>query len=246
MYSLRPDRLSLLTALVGTFMVISGLTGVAASWFYPPRNGSTEPDDPCLQISHREYDLGSSLQQNQKCTARIQISNAGHDSIRILRFETDCGCTLILPERKELAPGQETSAEATVNLGMNRGDFARKCAIVYQHDHEEVTRRSQFVLSGHIIPEFDVSPTLVSFDRNVEKTEIVTFTVNRGSLDARVTGVSTQGVTAERLQSDNGKSQQISITFHPDRYHGAQDRAKVYVDTGNTVQRDFSIEVVIR
>lgn len=223
--------------LIAIALIVFGATGMAVALL------KSRPDagyESALSLSADSCDLGDSLRQGQKYSVSIEVANHGDAELRILRFESDCGCTLLMADKKTLLPGEQTTIKAQLDTGTNRGSFARHCAVIYRQGERPDSRRP-FVIRGRIVPEFEVSPAMLSFDRSASGSQIVSFAPRDGAqLDVQVKGVSADGLSAVALPEG------IEVTFNPRKYNGGQGVAKVFVATGNPVESHFTIDVVIR
>ncbi len=238
----------------GLISFLSGCFGFVV-WLFLFLGGNSDESyryrdraDPAFSLSTDQYDLGESLRQMQKHTATFQIMNRGIDEIRILRFQVDCGCTAVLSDSSLLAPGQATHMTAAVSMGTTRGRFARTCTVFYQHATEAVARKRRVMIVGAVIPEFDVSPQALTFDRSAPQSQLISFKARPGAqLDLAVNDISAAGLSAKRIQSSaEDGTQRVEIVFDPNSYTGGQGTASVSFATGNSVEPVYRLPIAFR
>jgi Protein of unknown function (DUF1573) len=236
---------------VGLFAVTFGVSGIVAVSIVPEvrnlRNNRDVIEDPSFTISASRIVLGNSLRQQQNYSATVEVTNQGIDDITIVRFDVDCGCTALMSGRRRLPPGCATTINATLNTGTLRSEFERHCHVVYRHTDEPQDRTRTFTIVGRVIPEFDVEPANVIFDRTARSSKVVSFSSQfAASLDLSITGVAPRGISAVRIPDSQDGCQSIRIDFTPEAFDSQETTGDILISTGSAVEPTFRVGVVIR
>jgi hypothetical protein len=75
---------------------------------------------PKVSIQLTEFDFGD-INQNDIVNHSFVITNTGGDILQILDLKASCGCTVAIPDKKELKPGESTQIKVTFNSGGRKG-----------------------------------------------------------------------------------------------------------------------------
>ena len=97
----------------------------------------------------------------------FKIVNVGDAELEISDIKADCGCTVVEPERKILAPTEESKIKVTFN---SAGFVGRKTKSVRVYTNDPYKRSVSLTLTGEVQQEIDTKPRRVFFD-----------TISRGS-----------------------------------------------------------------
>lgn len=79
---------------------------------------------PRLVLAHTSHDFGE-VTQGKIVEHRFPFSNGGDAELRILDVSTPCGCTVVLPDKTALAPGESSHIDVTYDSAARSGDVER-------------------------------------------------------------------------------------------------------------------------
>lgn len=79
---------------------------------------------PRLVLEHTSHDFGE-VTQGKIVEHRFPFSNGGDAELRIEDVSTPCGCTVALPDKKSLAPGESSYLDVTYDSAARSGDVER-------------------------------------------------------------------------------------------------------------------------
>lgn len=236
-----------LKACVVVFMV----NACALLYYYVTNLAS--PKDATLSFSSDILELGVHLKQKNTYRLKQTVTNIGKREIEITRLETDCGCTLAIPEKKVLMPSESMNIDVMLDTVTNRGKFVRNCTLYYRHSGQSVENASSFQLSGRIVPEYEVNPSLVVFEVGQSESRLVTFSAsNSADMDVHVAESSNECLSSKKVrETRSGRPgernvQQIVIAFDSRKYLDGFGNAHVSVATGNAIEPFYRIDVVFR
>jgi cytochrome c5 len=79
---------------------------------------------PRIAFEHRAFDFGEVL-QGKIVEHRFPFTNTGDAELVIQDATTPCGCTVVLPDKKNLAPGESGYLDVTYDSAARSGDVER-------------------------------------------------------------------------------------------------------------------------
>ncbi len=82
--------------------------------YFPPMNEQELAQAPKLKIDKLVHDFGT-VKQGEVLKTTFSISNEGKKTLKILKTKASCGCTIGIPEKKELKGGESTLLRVTFN-----------------------------------------------------------------------------------------------------------------------------------
>ncbi|MCJ7751062.1 MAG: DUF1573 domain-containing protein [Armatimonadetes bacterium] len=130
-------------ALLAVFMV-PGFAAPAASDDAVPR----------IEIADKVFDFGTMYQAEQVKHAFI-LRNVGNALLRIEKTKATCGCTVVAPEKRELASGESTPLNVTFRSGSMSGQVLKH---VYVDTNDPAEPRVTLTVQGQVKAEIKVSP----------------------------------------------------------------------------------------
>jgi hypothetical protein len=103
--------------------------------------------EPKTVIRPMKYDFGDIIQDSVITTIFV-ITNEGSDLLKIDTVWASCGCTAVMPAKKELKPGESTDLKVTFN-SKGRSGRQRKTINVETNDPNNSTLK--LALTGNVI-----------------------------------------------------------------------------------------------
>jgi hypothetical protein len=167
----RPRRNLLVRKMAGigvwrTLCLAAGLMAVAGLAFGDePVGGAapagvTEPDGgesseaPRIEFNSSTFDFGT-MYQNEEVSHTFVLRNAGSGVLEIQRVKSSCGCTAAIPEKRELAAGEETTLKVTFKSGSRRDRVTQH---VYVESNDPEQPRTDITVTGIVKVEVEVTP----------------------------------------------------------------------------------------
>jgi hypothetical protein len=167
-----------------------------------------------------EYDYGE-WDNEEKVEHDFVIKNIGEGTLNIKQVRTSCGCTVAQPKKNVLAPGEETTVNAVLNLKGRQGSQVK--TITVASDDPE-TPIYQLRMKGTAIAAIAVDPERVNFGK-IESDEIPPQTVkiftDREEVNFKIMSVEATSVPElepDVLKTDlkviePGKSYELTLSF---------------------------------
>jgi mono/diheme cytochrome c family protein len=94
---------------------------------------------PRLVLEHTSHDFGE-VTQGKIVEHRFPFSNGGDAELRITDVSTPCGCTIGMPDKKVLEPGESSYIDVTYDSAARSGDVERVVTILSNDPvHPELT-----------------------------------------------------------------------------------------------------------
>jgi len=82
------------------------------------------PAGPRLVLEHTSHDFGE-VTQGKIVEHRFPFSNGGDAELKIEDVSTPCGCTVVLPDKTDLGPGEASYIDVTYDSAARSGDVER-------------------------------------------------------------------------------------------------------------------------
>ncbi len=161
------------------------------------------------------YDFGE-VDSEEKVEHAFVIRNVGTDQLEIRNVRTSCGCTVAQPDKKSLAPGEETKVSATLSLKGRQG-AQTKTITIESNDPENPTYKLEF--KGTAVAAITVEPRMVNFGRipdNESKSETIRIWSTKPDLAFKVESVEVLGseqVKAELKEVQKGKEYALHVAL---------------------------------
>jgi cytochrome c553 len=83
---------------------------------------------PRLVLEHTAYDFGE-VTQGKIVAHRFPFSNGGGADLKIEDVSTPCGCTVVLPDKTLLKPGESSYIDVTYDSAARSGDVEREVTV---------------------------------------------------------------------------------------------------------------------
>lgn len=150
--------------------------------------GATSGKVPKIVVDQSTFDFGK-IEGKSSVEHTFTLRNEGEGTLEIEKAKPSCGCTVANLSSKILAPGEEATLTAKLNL-KGRTGTQRKTITVESNDLK--TPRKVLTLSGKVIAEFEFNPRHVFFNQiadNEEVERVVTVTSRKG---VEIVGVTTK------------------------------------------------------
>ncbi len=109
--------------------------------YFPPMSEAELAKAPKIQLNKTEHDFGT-VKQGEVLKTQFEISNEGKDPLKILKTKASCGCTIGIPEKQILKPGEVTLLNVTFNTAGRVGK-QHKTIRIFSND----PRNSEIVLT---------------------------------------------------------------------------------------------------
>lgn len=214
---------------VCAFALLLGLTGAAAA-------------APILHVSKRVVDFGK-IDQFQQVREKVTLRNDGTAPLRILKVDTDCGCTAGALTDSLIPPGRETPIEIAFSSKDYQGP-QEKTVTIKTNDPAEPTFR--ITVRADVVPYVRVSDERIRF-ATVKKGEAasqkIRFSAEKG-FGLKIESVSEGGeFLATRVEADPNPKEEafwLHVSLKADAPAGPF-RKVIDVDTGGKVKRTFHI-----
>ncbi len=207
---------------------------------------ATAADEVFARIEFEEtiFDFGT-MYQHEEVTHLFKFRNVGAAPLKIGKVKSTCGCTAAMPEKRELAPGEETNLKVTFRSGTFRDRVAKH---VHVDSNDPVQPRVTLTIQGKVKVEIEVKPRGV-YVGSLKVGESVQRLVEITPVD--VTGFSILGlesdnpavrVGAPRPLGEDRPGYKLAIDIGPVNEPGRL-RAKVKVRTDLEHTKEFQISV---
>lgn len=120
-----PAKIRALGLLTGIVMLVANLAVLTLTNTSSPSSLSSKTPQvvfskPPLLLDPPLVDLGM-VKQEDESHAVVSYTNVSHETTRILKVESSCGCTVAKPSKEDLAPGETGQLSITFRPGSNRG-----------------------------------------------------------------------------------------------------------------------------
>lgn len=107
-----------------------------------------------IEFPELTFDFGT-MYQNEEVTHLFTFRNIGRAPLEIGKVKSSCGCTAAMPEKRELAPGEETTLKVTFRSGTMRDRVVKH---VYVDSNDPVEPRVTLTVQGAVKVEIELSP----------------------------------------------------------------------------------------
>ena len=84
---------------------------------------------PKVIYDKTRHDFGN-IQQRTQVQAEFKIKNEGEGTLYIRKTKASCGCTVSVPKKNVLAPGEETVLEVTYSTGSRKGKQKKSITVI--------------------------------------------------------------------------------------------------------------------
>lgn len=197
---------------------------------------------PLLHISNRAVDFGR-IDQFQQVREKLTIRNDGTSPLRILKIDSDCGCTAGALSDSLILPGREVSIEIAFSSKDYQGP-QDKTITIKTNDPAEPTLR--IAVRADVVPYVRVSDERARFATvklGESATQKIRFSSEKG-FGLKIESVGDGGeYLATRVEADPSAKEEafwLHLTLKPDAPAGPF-RKVIDVDTGGKVKRTFHI-----
>ncbi len=176
---------------------------------------------PQLKLSQTTWDFGT-LWYGDPCETNLEISNAGTGTLKLLKVDSTCGCTVPQPEKRELGPGEKTRLRIRYNTKKNQVNVSQSVTIETNDPAHQTVR---ILVKGRVNNVFSASPTdKLAFGqllRDSQSSRTIELTCN---LKERVTLAMPSGPTERfkvRLEElERGQRYRLTAATLPPLKHG--------------------------
>ncbi len=114
---------------------------------------------PRLGVDSAKHDFGV-VSPWKTLIHRFALTNESNQNIRLGPVETSCGCTAVVLDKADLASGEQTSLEASLNPGGRDGELHASVQINVGGPQKEVLL---LTLTGQAKAPFRITPPLLDF-----------------------------------------------------------------------------------
>ncbi len=195
-----------LNAWMAAALVLAALLGA--------RTAVAEDAKPSIFSPAPEFEFGS-RDNEEKVDHSFTVINVGTAELKITDVKTTCGCTVAELKKKQLAPGEETSIDVTLNLKGKQGPQQKQITVM---SNDPATPAYKLTLKGEAVPAVLVEPALANFGRVLDAQpapQVVTIKANQEGLSFNVTGVqlAEKEFTQELKTITAGKEYAIEVSL---------------------------------
>jgi hypothetical protein len=224
------SRTSLLAVTIVFFLV-----SVAAAFLAVPK----QPEG--LYASPTAADLGE-LPQEKRLTTTFTIRNAFSEPVTIDEIVRTCGCTEFELKNHSLAPGEETSLNATISTGRARGRITAYLIVLF---HLEKGERDSITLPimAHVVPEIDCQPPVLVFRANHGETKELRLSSKPGHPFLAKRAYCYHPAFKAHLLEDRNT---IEVTFDPSRCTSDVLDARILIDTSSATEPTIRIPLRVQ
>lgn len=123
---------------------------------------------PKIEIVGGEtLDWGKVKLEDSPLTKKVQIKNAGTETLKILNVKPGCGCTTAPLDKTELGPGEIATMDVTLRL--SDGGQVSKSIRIQSNDSEK--ENTMVILKADVFTPITVAPKYLSFRNMTVGTE---------------------------------------------------------------------------
>jgi len=154
-----PSRTMLSSLILLILMAASALLAPAAS------------AAPGIHFDQPTFDFGTIFQED-RVDHEFVVRNIGDAPLKIDKVTSSCGCTAVLPPKKEIAPGATAPIRVTFRSGRMKGPISKS---IYVESNDPAQPKVTLTITGVVKQEVEISPGSVLFGnvglgRTVERT----------------------------------------------------------------------------
>jgi len=84
---------------------------------------------PVIELTNMQFDFGK-VPEGKVVDHIFSIKNSGNATLSINEVKTSCGCTATVLDKKELAPGEETTLKVELNTANRSGKMSKNVTII--------------------------------------------------------------------------------------------------------------------
>jgi len=106
--------------------------------YFPPMTAEQLAQAPRLKFENPVHDFGS-IKQGESVTTDFVFTNTGKSELNIRQTRASCGCTVSVPEKSTLQPGESSAIKVTFNSAGRRG-IQQKSISVFSNDPANPTQ----------------------------------------------------------------------------------------------------------
>ncbi|MES2764592.1 MAG: DUF1573 domain-containing protein [Bacteroidota bacterium] len=112
---------------------------------------------PKIQIEGGDtYDWGKVKPAQSPLKTTLKVKNAGNQELKISDVKVGCGCTTTGIAKKELAPGETTTLDISLNIGTNTGGLTKTVTIM---SNDPAASTKMILLKAEIVRAIQFSPS---------------------------------------------------------------------------------------
>ena len=121
-----------------------------------PEGSSVGESDqaPCIEFDEVTFNFGR-MYQHEEVSHVFLFRNTGNATLKIEKVRSTCGCTAALPQKREIAPGEEGAIKTTFRSGSMRNRVVKH---IYVDSNDPACPRVTLTVTGEIEVEVEVSP----------------------------------------------------------------------------------------
>jgi hypothetical protein len=103
---------------------------------------------PHISFKEKTYNYGKAAQKS-KVTHEFAFTNTGKSDLILRKIKSSCGCTVVKPDTKVLAPGESSSLKVVFNTGTRKGPQSKVVTVISNDPENSVER---LYLKGSVQP----------------------------------------------------------------------------------------------
>jgi hypothetical protein len=89
--------------------------------YFPPMTQAELAQAPRLQLDRAKHEFGG-VRQGNIAETEFTLSNTGQSVLNLRDIKSNCGCTVGVPEKKDLQPGESVKLKVSVNTEGRKGN----------------------------------------------------------------------------------------------------------------------------
>ena len=204
---------------------------------------------PKIVFEKLVHDFGQ-LKPEAEVTYDFNFKNEGDGVLEIQNVRSSCGCTVVVPDKRSLAPGESSFLKVRYHAGRGAGMVEKKIT-VYNND----PKQSALILTitAAIATDLEITPVYVRFD-NIPSDKPADMTVYFNSKNPdkfQLTDIkSDQTFIAVRLEKGEDKRFRLVISFVPTEVKAAENRgylnAMISAKSNSETYPEIKIPVYIK
>jgi hypothetical protein len=107
-----------------------------------------------IEFPETSFDFGT-IWQNEEVSHVFALRNTGSATLTIQAAKTTCGCTVAMPEVKEIAPGGESSIKVTFRAGFYRDRVVKH---IFVDSNDPAQPRVTLTVEAVVKAEVEIAP----------------------------------------------------------------------------------------
>ena len=160
-------------------------------------------DAPRIDFTETTFDFGA-IYQNEEVTHVFVFRNTGDAALQIEEVKSTCGCTVAMPETRQLPPATESTLRVTFRSGTFRDRVTKH---VYVDSNDPSQPRVTLTIQGVVKVEVEVEPRGIYLGQGIKVGETAERTIELTPVEVKSFKIT--GITADSPTVQVGKPQPL-------------------------------------